>query len=214
MISEEVAELLLKSEAIILRPEKPFTFASGILSPIYCDNRLLLSKIGERERIVNYYLNKIEEEKIEAEVIAGIATASIPWAALIADKLNKPMIYIRKSTKDHGRENLIEGGLEKGQTVLVVEDLISTGGTSLNSVKAARSEGAVVEKCLAIFTYEMELAKKGFEEANCNLITLSKFSTLIEVAAKKGYIKEDQIKLLQQWSKNPKEWGKAQSFEG
>src|SRR3989338_163440 len=208
MIAEEVAELLLKSEAIILRPEKPFTFASGILSPIYCDNRLLLSKINERERIVDYYIKKIREEKIGFEVVAGIATASIPWAALIAEKLKKPMIYIRKAKKDHGKENLIEGGLEKGQKVLVVEDLVSTGGTSISSVKAARIEGAVVGKCIAIFTYEMEAAKTGFEEANCQLIALSNFIILIEVAARKGYIKEEQIQMLKEWSANPEEWGK------
>jgi orotate phosphoribosyltransferase len=206
MIQEEVAELLLKSEAILLRPEKPFTFASGILSPIYCDNRLLLSKITERERIVDYYIKKIREEAIDFEVVAGIATASIPWAALIANKLNKPMIYIRKATKDHGRENLIEGWLEKGQKVLVIEDLVSTGGTSLSSVEAARKEGAVVEVCLAIFTYEMEAAKKGFEEAKCKLVTLSNFTTLVEVAAGKGYIKKEQIKLLQEWSEAPEKW--------
>jgi len=208
MIAEDVAELLLKSHAILLRPQKPFTFASGILSPIYCDNRLLLSKIAERERIVDYYIKKIDEENIEFEVVAGIATASIPWAALIADKLKKPLIYIRKSTKEYGRQNLIEGGLEKGQKVLVVEDLVSTGGTSISSVQAARGEGAIVDKCLAIFTYEMEKSKKGFEEAQCELITLSNFTTLIEVAAKKGYIKEEEINLLKNWSSNPEIWGK------
>ncbi len=164
-IAEEVAELLLKSEAIMLRPQKPFKFSSGILSPIYCDNRLLLSKTSERERIVDAYIRKIKDERLEFDVVAGIATASIPWAALIAEKLKKPMIYIRKAAKDHGRENLIEGGLEKGQRVLVVEDLVSTGGTSLSSVEAARKEGAIVKVCLAIFTYEMEAAIKGFEEA-------------------------------------------------
>jgi orotate phosphoribosyltransferase len=208
MISDEVAELLLKSKAILLRPEKPFEFASGILSPIYCDNRLLLSKVEERAKIVDYYIKKIKEEDIEVDVIAGIATASIPWAALIAEKLCKPMIYIRKESKDHGRENLIEGGLEKGQTVLVIEDLVSTGGTSIASVESARKEGAVVERCLAIFTYEMEKAVKGFEEANCQLLTLSNFSELVNVAAKKGYIKEEDIEMLKEWSKNPQEWGK------
>lgn len=208
MSKEEVAELLLKSEAIILRPQEPFRFASGILSPIYCDNRLLLSKVDEREKIVDYYVKKIETEKIEFEVVAGIATASIAWAALIAEKLKKPMIYIRKAAKDHGRENLIEGGLKKGQKVLVVEDLVSTGGTSISSVKAARNEGAVVEKCLAIFTYEMAAAVKGFKDVECELITLSDFSTLIKVAAEKDYIKEDEIELLKKWSENPSEWGK------
>ena len=206
MTSEEVAELLLSVKAILLRPDKPFHFSSGILSPIYCDNRLLLSKTDERERIVQHFIRKIRDEKIDPEVIAGIATASIPWAALIAEKLKKPMIYIRKSAKEHGRENLIEGGLEKGQSVLVVEDLVSTGGTSLSSVQAARKEGAVVDKCLAIFTYEMEKAAAGFRDAGCELITLSSFSTLVEVAARKGYVKEEGISLLKNWSRNPEAW--------
>ncbi|MEK6854129.1 MAG: orotate phosphoribosyltransferase, partial [Nanoarchaeota archaeon] len=182
----KVAELLLRAGAIILRPQQPFKFASGILSPIYCDNRLLLSKPPERKAITNFYVKKIKKDALEADVIAGIATASIPWAALVAENIKKPMIYIRKEQKDHGRENLIEGGLEPGQKVLVIEDLVSTGGTSLASVAAARKEGAVVESCLAIFTYEMEIAKKGFEEANCQLLTLSNFTILVKVAAKKG----------------------------
>ena len=206
MTSEEVAELLLNAKAVLLRPDRPFQFASGILSPIYCDNRLLLSKKEERARIVDYFIKKIEDEKIDPEVIAGIATASIPWAALIAEKMEKPMIYIRKSSKEHGRENLIEGGLEKGQRVLVVEDLVSTGGTSLSSVQAARKEGAVVDKCIAIFTYEMEKAVKGFQDAACELITLSSFSTLVEIAARKGYVKEAEISLLKEWSRNPEAW--------
>ncbi len=208
MIAEELAELLLKSEAIMLRPQKPFKFTSGILSPIYCDNRLLLSKVDERERIVDAYIRKIKDERLEFDVVAGIATASIPWAALIAEKLKKPMIYIRKAAKDHGKENLIEGGLEKGQRVLVVEDLVSTGGTSLSSVEAARKEGAVADVCLAIFTYEMETAIKGFEEAKCRLLTLSNFTALVEIAAKKGYIKKGEIELLKDWSRNPEEWGR------
>ena len=118
------------------------------------------------------------------------------------------MIYIRKAAKDHGKENLIEGGLEKGQKVLIVEDLVSTGGTSINSVKAARTEGAVVEKCIAIFTYEMEKAKTEFANANCKLITLSNFTTLVNVAADKGYVQTDKIELLKEWNKNPEKWGK------
>lgn len=208
-----VAELLLKAGAVILRPQKPFKFASGILSPIYCDNRLLLSKPNERKLLRDFYVRKIKKESVDADVIAGIATASIPWAALVAEKLKKPMIYIRKEAKDHGKENLIEGGLEPGQKVLVIEDLVSTGGTSLASVAAARKEGAVVEKCIAIFTYEMETAKKGFEEANCQLLTLSNFSTLIKVAAKKGYIQKEEISMLKEWSRNPAEWGKKMGFE-
>ena len=208
MTAERVAELLLKSKAIILRPEKPFKFSSGILSPVYCDNRLLLSKIEEREKIVEHYVKKTKDAEIDFEVVAGIATASIPWAALIAEKLKKPMIYVRKATKDHGRENLIEGGLENGQKVLIVEDLVSTGGTSISSVNAARAEGAVVEKCLAIFTYEMEKAKTGFANAGCQLITLSDFTTLVNVAADKGYVQADKIEMLKEWNKNPEKWGK------
>ena len=209
----KVAELLLSSGAIILRPQKPFKFASGILSPIYCDNRLLLSRPIERKMIRGFYVKKIRKENIDADVIAGIATASIPWAALVAEKLKKPMIYIRTEQKNHGRENLIEGGLEPGQKVLVIEDLVSTGGTSLSSVASARKEGAVVEKCLAIFTYEMEIAKKGFADARCQLLTLSNFSTLVKVAAKKGYIKQEEISMLKEWSKSPMEWGKKMGFE-
>ncbi len=208
-----VAELLLNAEAVILRPQKPFKFASGIFSPIYCDNRLLLSKPSERKLLRDFYVRKIKKEALSVDVVAGIATASIPWAALVAEKLKKPMIYIRKEAKDHGKENLIEGGLTPGQRVLVIEDLVSTGGTSLSSVLAARKEGAVVENCLAIFTYEMELAKKGFEDAHCKLLTLSNFSTLVKVAAKKGYIKKEEIAMLKEWSKNPAEWGKKMGFE-
>ncbi len=208
-----VAELLLKAGAVILRPQKPFRFASGIFSPIYCDNRLLLSKPHERKLLRDLYVKKIKKEIIEADVIAGIATASIPWAALVAEKLKKPMVYIRKETKEHGRENLIEGGLEPGQKVLVIEDLVSTGGTSLASVAAARKEGAVVEKCLAIFTYEMDIAKNGFAAANCELLTLSNFTTLVKVAAKKGYIQKEEISMLKEWSRNPAEWGRKMGFE-
>lgn len=210
---EKVAELLLSSGAILLRPKQPFKFASGILSPIYCDNRLLLSKPNERKQLTRFYVRKIMKAGIAPDVIAGIATASIPWAALVAEKLQKPMIYIRKEAKDHGRENLIEGGLEKGQRVLVIEDLVSTGGTSLASVMAARKEGAVVETCLAIFTYEMELARKGFEDAQCKLLTLSTFSTLVRVAAKKGYIKEEEIEMLKEWSRDPAAWGRKMGLE-
>jgi len=210
---EKVAELLLKASAVILRPQKPFKFSSGILSPIYCDNRLLLSKPSERKMLTRFYVRKIMKAGLNPDVIAGIATASIPWAALVAEKLKKPMIYIRKEAKDHGWENLIEGGLTPGQSVLVIEDLVSTGGTSLSSVVAARKEGAVVENCLAIFSYEMELANKGFSEAQCRLLTLSNFSTLIRVAAKKGYIKEEEIEMLREWSKNPAGWGKKMGLE-
>ncbi len=212
-IAREVAELLLKSEAVILRPEKPFRFTSGILSPIYCDNRLLLSKVNEREQIVNCFLEKIDERKLNAGTIAGIATASITWASLIAGKLRKPMAYVRKEAKGHGRENLVEGNIEKGKEVLVVEDLISTGSTSLGAVAAVREMGAVVNNCLAIFTYEMRVATEGFKQLNCELVTLSNFTTLVTAAAEKGYIKKENLDIIMEWGKDPVTWGRKMGFE-
>ncbi len=204
----KIAEMLLKSGAITLRPQNPYKYASGILGPIYCDNRILLSKPDERNIIVKSFVNKMKSENINPDVIAGVATASISWAALVADRLKKPMIYIRKEAKDHGRENLIEGVLQQGQNVLVIEDLISTGGSSLSAVSAARSAGGIVNECLAIFTYNMEAARKGFEDSKCRLVTLTNFNVLIKVAANKGFIKKEEIELLQEWSRNPQEWGK------
>ena len=206
---EEVAETLLRSGAVLLRPENPFRFSSGILSPVYCDNRLLLSKVEVREKIVDSFIRKIKDQGLSFEVIAGIATASIPWAALVAEKLKKPMIYVRKSSKEHGRQNLIEGGLEKGQRVLIVEDLVSTGGTSISSVRATRNEGGSVEECLAIFTYQMEKAEQSFGEERCKLITLSNFTTLVKVAAGKGFIKEEDVEMLKEWKRNPESWKKS-----
>ncbi len=206
----KIAEMLLKSGAITLRPQNPYKYASGILGPIYCDNRILLSKPDERNIIVKSFVNKMKSENINPDVIAGVATASISWAALVADRLKKPMIYIRKEAKDHGRENLIEGVLQQGQNVLVIEDLISTGGSSLSAVSAARNSGGVVNECLAIFTYNMEAARKGFEDSKCRLVTLTNFNVLIKVAANKGFIKKEEIELLQEWSRNPQEWGSRQ----
>jgi orotate phosphoribosyltransferase len=192
MNAEQTAELLLASKAVILRPEEPFRFTTGILSPIYCDNRLLLSKVSEREKIVDAFVQKINNEKLVFDVVAGIATASITWASLIAEKLKKPMIYIRKEAKEHGMKNRVEGDFKKGERVLVVEDLVSTGSTSMSAVVAAREAGAVVEQCLAIFTYEMKVATEGFRQIKCALVTLSNFSTLVKVAA--------------EWSKDPVGW--------
>ena len=212
-IAEDVAEVLLKSKAVVLRPQEPFRFSTGILSPIYCDNRLLLSNVTERERIVECFIEKIKEKGIKADVIAGIATASITWASLIAEKLKTPMIYVRKEAKQHGMKNLIEGKLDTGANVLVVEDLISTGSTSLSAVAAVREAGAAADRCLAIFTYEMKVATEGFKQLNCELITLSNFSTLIRVAAEKGYVKKEELAVLIDWSKDPVGWGRKMGFE-
>ncbi len=201
---EKVAELLLLSGAVMLRPSQPFRFTSGILSPIYCDNRILLSKPDARDAMIDFYIEKMKNT--DFDLIAGIATASIPWASILADRLRKPTIYIRKEPKGHGMHNLIEGVLEKGQRAVIVEDLISTGGTSLKAVTAAREAGAIADECIAIFTYEMEEAHKGFYDAMCKLTTLSNFTTLIRVAAEKGYIKDKDRESITKWSQNPAWW--------
>ena len=205
-MKQKVAEILLNVKAVTLNPDNPYRFASGILSPIYCDNRLLMSYPKERKKIVNFFIKIIKKNKLKFDVIGGIATSGICWSSWIAEKLKKPMIYIRGKTKEHGKENLIEGKLEKGQKVLVIEDLISTGGSSLRAVNAVREQGGVVEDCVAIFTYEMEKAVNGFKDANCNLFTLSDFTALIEGAIKENYIKEEDKKKVLEWNKNPGEW--------
>lgn len=206
MTAKEVAKILLNVKAVTLSPSKPYKFASGILSPIYCDNRILMSYPEERKKVVNFFLKTIKQNNLSFDVVAGVETASISWAALVAEKLKKPMIFVRKKPKDHGKENLIEGKLEKGQKVLIIEDLISTGGSSLAAVNVVREQGGIVEDCVAIFTYEMEKQKKNFEENKCNLFTLSNFSTLIEVAAKQNYIKKEDKEKVLEWNKNPEGW--------
>lgn len=205
-MKKEVAEILLKVKAVALNPDNPYKFASGILSPIYCDNRILMSYPSERKKIVNFFIKTIKQNNLSFDVVGGIETASISWAALIAEKLKKPMIFVRKKPKDHGKENLIEGKLEKGQRVLIIEDLISTGGSSLNAVNAVRAQGGIVEDCVAIFTYEMEKAVNSFKENNCNIFTLSDFTTLIDIATKQNYVKKEDEEKVLAWNKNPEEW--------
>ena len=207
MIKKKVAQILLKVKAVTLSPSKPYKFASGILSPIYCDNRILMSYTKERKKIVNFFIKTIKENNLNFDVIGGIATSGICWAAWIAEKLKKPMIYIRAKAKEHGKENLIEGKLEKGQKVLIIEDLVSTGGSSLSAVNAVREQGGIVEDCVAIFTYEMEKQKKSFAENKCNLFALSNFTALIDVATKEKYIKEEDREKVLEWNKNPDKWG-------
>ncbi len=205
-MKKEVAKILLKVKAITLSPDKPYKFVSGILSPIYCDNRLLMSYPKERKKIVDFFIKTIKENKLKFDLIGGIATSGICWASWIAEKLDKPMIYIRGKTKEHGKENLVEGKLEKGQKVLIIEDLISTGGSSLTAIQGVREQGGVIEDCVAIFTYEMEKAVNGFKDVNVNLFTLSDFTNLIEVASKENYIKEEDKEKVLEWNKNPGEW--------
>ena len=206
-MNKEVAKILLEIKAVTLNSNKPYRYTSGILSPIYCDNRLLMAYPEKRKKIIGFFIEKIKENNIEFDVIAGTAIAGIPHAAWLADKLNKPMIYVRAKTKEHGKENLIEGRLEKGQRVLVIEDLVSTGDSSVNAVESVKKEGGIVDHCLAIFTYDMEKAKERFENANCKLLTLTNFITLVSVAVENDYINKKEQEIILQWNKDSENWG-------
>lgn len=206
--AETIAKHLLDIKAVVLNVEKPFKYTSGILSPIYCDNRLIMSYPEIRTEVINAFLNLIKENNLTFDVIAGTATAGIPHAAWLADRLNKPMIYVRGSAKGHGKQNQIEGKIEKGQTALVVEDLISTGGSSVSAGLAIREEGATVTDCIAIFSYQMQKAKQQFKDAKINLHTLSDFSTLMDVAERDGYITAEQKTIALAWNNDPAGWGR------
>ena len=196
-LEKEIAKELLSIGAIFLRPDEPFIWASGIKSPIYCDNRLTLSFPSVRTKIENGLASLINENYPEAEILMGTSTAGIAHAAITADILNIPMGYVRGSSKDHGRKNQIEGKLEKGQKVVVIEDLISTGGSVIDVVNVLRDAGAQVLGIASIFTYNMEKSKKKLEEAKVRNISLSNFDIMVEVAVEEGYIKpEDKEKLI------------------
>ncbi|KAA9025932.1 orotate phosphoribosyltransferase [Niallia endozanthoxylica] len=203
-----IAESLLEIKAVTLRPNEPFTWASGIISPIYCDNRLTLSYPEIRRNIASGLAGIIKEQFLGTELIAGTATAGIPHAAWVSEELNLPMCYVRSKAKGHGKGNQIEGKAEKGQKVVVVEDLISTGGSVITAVEALREAGCEVLGVVSIFTYQLE---KGFElmkNADITVFSLTDFSTLVEVASEKGYIEQKDWEKLMEWRKNPAEWGK------
>ncbi|MBW2976849.1 orotate phosphoribosyltransferase [Candidatus Woesearchaeota archaeon] len=208
MDKEEISKILLKIKAVSLRTNPPYKWVSGILAPIYTDNRLIMSYPKERKKIISAFIKLIKGNKIKVDVIAGIATSGIPYAAWIAEELNIPMVYIRKKEKDHGKENLIEGKLDKGKTVVIIEDLISTGGSSINGVEAVRSAGCKVNYCLAIFTYELDKARQSFERLNVKIATLTDFTTLVKAATKENYIRDDEKEKVLEWSKNPEGWGR------
>ncbi len=202
-IEKEISKQLLSIGAIFLRPEEPFTWASGIKSPIYCDNRLTLTAPEVRTEIENAIAEVIKENYPDVDVLMGTSTAGIPHAAITADILKLPMGYVRGGNKDHGRHNQIEGKLEKGQKVVVVEDLISTGGSVIDVVNALRDAGAEVLGIVSIFTYNMEKSKIKLSEANVKNISLSNFDALVEVAAEEGYISKDAIEKLIAFRENP-----------
>jgi orotate phosphoribosyltransferase len=207
-IAAKTAESLLEIKAVKLNKTEPFTWASGWKSPIYCDNRKTLSYPSIRTFIRQNFSNIIKDEFGDIDVIAGVATGAIAIGVLVAQELGKPFIYIRSGNKEHGMKNKIEGVITPGQTVVVIEDLISTGGSSLAAVEALNEAGAIVKGMVAIFSYGFNAAEEGFKKAGIRLYTLSNYDILIKQAVDSGYIKEDDVKSLQEWRVNPSEWGK------
>ncbi|ANF97673.1 orotate phosphoribosyltransferase [Paenibacillus bovis] len=207
-IPAHIAAALLQIEAVALRPQEPFTWTSGIKSPIYCDNRLTMSYPYIRDQIADGFAMIIREQYPDAEVIAGTATAGIPHAAWVAQKLDLPMAYIRDKAKGHGKQNQIEGLIKEGQKVIVIEDLISTGGSSIKAAEAVREVGADPLAVLAIFSYQLDKAVQAFADANLPLQTLSNYAALIDKAVEMGKIQPGDLNLLHSWREDPAAFGK------
>jgi orotate phosphoribosyltransferase len=204
----KVAQMLLEIQAIKLNSEKPFTWSSGWKSPIYCDNRLSLSYPQVRDSIKKGLVQAIQENFFTVEAIAGVATAGIPQGTLVADQMNLPFIYVRPKPKDHGMENLIEGKITRNQKIVVVEDLVSTGGSSLKAVQALRQAGFSVLGMVSIFSYGFDIATRNFYEADVSLISLSDYGHLLNFALKEKYISEQQLVSLKAWRVDPADWRK------
>ena len=205
--SSQTAELLLKLKAIKLSPNDPFTWASGLKSPIYCDNRVLLSDPNSRDIIANYFAEIIKQKYKSAEVIAGVATGAIGIGILVAQKLNLPFIYVRPEAKKHGRKNQIEGKILENQKIVVIEDLISTGKSSLNAVRALKESNLEVLGMVAIFTYGFKVSKENFHENKVELFTLSNYNELVKKAIEINYISHKESETLKKWNNNPENWG-------
>ncbi len=201
-----LSEHLLQIKAVKLSVSKPFTWASGIKSPIYCDNRITLSYPRVRTFIRQEFVKIIQEEFSSLDVIAGVATGGIAQGALVAQDLDLPFVYIRTSKKDHGLENQIEGVVQAGDEVLVIEDLVSTGGSSLNAVAALRKAGCTVKGMLAIFSYQLDVAVENFKKEKCLLYTLSDYPMLIKAALESNYVREKDLDALHDWRKDPQNW--------
>lgn len=206
-MEKKIASCLLEIKAVFLRPQEPFTWASGIKSPIYCDNRLTLSYPHIRNQVEQGLAENIRKHYPDCEVVAGTSTAGIAHAALVADILGLPMCYVRSSAKDHGRNNQIEGKVEKGQKVVVVEDLISTGGSVIEVVNVLREVGAEVLGIASIFTYGLQKGIDRMQEAQVKNVSLSNYDALVEVAVEQDYIKAEGVKKLQAFQKNPSDSG-------
>ena len=210
--SEKVAKLLLEIRAVSLNPKKPFRYASGILSPVYTDCRILMSYPKQRRQIRNFYIVKIKKLR-KVDLIAGTSTAGIPHASWIADKLFLPMVYVRGSAKDHGKGNQIEGLVKRGQKAVVVEDLISTGESAVTTAKAVREAGAKVDHVITITTYGMKKSEDNFKNNKLKLITLTTFQDVVSQALKMGYINKEEMSIILEWIKDPPSWGKRMGFE-
>jgi len=204
----EVAQRLLQINTIKIQPSSPFTWASGWLAPIYCDNRKILSYPSTRDFICDQFTRLIQEKYPDAEVIAGVATGAIAHGVLVAEKLGLPFIYVRPQPKSHGLENMIEGDLKAGQKVVIIEDLISTGGSSIHAAEAILNYGGDVMGMLAIFTYNFPVANQNFENAGIKLDTLSNYQILIELALQNGEITPEELESLKAWRENPSTWGR------
>lgn len=205
-IAKKIAELLLQIKAVKIQPTNPFTWASGWKSPIYCDNRVILSFPIIRNHIRQTFAKQLVDEFGKPDVIAGVATGAIGIGILVAEELGLPFVYVRPEPKSHGKQNQIEGFLEKGSNVVVIEDLISTGNSSLNAVNALKEAGANVKGMAAIFSYEFEEATTNFASNNIKLITLSNYSSLIEQALNSNYITDKELDTLKDWCQKPSEW--------
>lgn len=205
-ISYQAAEILLKIKAVTLSPQKPYRYTSGILSPIYTDNRIICSYVQERAQIRRCYEEIIKENKLRFDIIGGIATGGIPHAAWLADILKAPLIYVRSAPKEHGKGKQVEGKLEQGQRVLIIEDLISTGKSSISAITGVRNEGGIVTDVIGIFTYQMKKAQTVFTEAGVRLFTLTNFTDLVTYAAQTGYIQEKDLEIILEWNTDPQAW--------
>lgn len=213
MREEKIAKILLDIGAVMLRPNDPFKYASGGMGPIYCDNRLIMSYPDKRKVVVQAFVDLIKEKNLECDVIAGTATSGIPHAAWIADRLDKPMVYVRGKKKEHGATKLVEGKLEKGQKAVLIEDLINSGGSSITALQGLRDEGAQVKECVAIFSYNTEKSINAFREAHCNLLCLTSLDFLLKVAKDSNTITSDEYELILDWRKSPKDWAQRRGIE-
>lgn len=212
-ISKTVAKILLELNAVTLNSKKPFRYASGILSPVYTDCRVLMAYPDKRREIRDFYIEAIEKSGVSFDVVAGTATAGIPHAAWIADKLNLSMVYVRGKAKDHGKENMMEGIIKEGQKAIVIEDLISTGDSAINSVNAVRAAGGEISHVFSIITYGLTKAREIFDENKLTLVSLTTFQDVVEEAQKMDYIDKKDMQLILDWTSDPTSWGKRMGLE-